>query len=134
MMTKKKISNDGRLSGEIVGILLGLGVAVGISLIAWSLWTLIIVPVCIVLLIGSLFLYGGYKEVEFDETHFYYKKGGQEIKIPMTDILKISNTHWPIDNTDAFRVKFSTNNHDVAVIKVIPFKRGDDFESFLQRV
>jgi len=133
-MSKIEISLDGRLSGEIVGIILGLGILIGVSLLNWTLWTLIIVPVSILIIIAAIVIYKRYKRACFDDVNLYYLTKDIEIAIPLVNIVKISPTYWPIDrNGEVYKITFR-QKEDERSINIVPISMNNNFELFLNKL
>lgn len=133
-MASITISNDGRLSGEIVAVLIGVGMAMVVSLMAWSLWTLMLVPVFLLAIIFVLRFYGRYKASEFDESCFYYRHHGKMIQVPLTDILKISRSHWPVDSSEIITISFKNQANEKENIRIIPIPTGNRFQLFIEKL
>ncbi len=131
-MPRLHLSNDGRHSSEMVGWLFGTVTLCAISILGWSIESLYLFPLSVLLIVLGVKYYGRFKEIEFDEKSFFYKKGGAELEVPLSSIQKIGYAFGFFQSTGlrkyhVHKIVYTDQDAKPCIIRFLPEKNLEIF-------
>ena len=136
-MPRLHLSNDGRHSREMFGWLFGTGTLCAISIFGWSIESLYLFPLSVLLIVLGVKYYGRFKEIEFDEKCFFYKRKGVELEIPLSSIQKIGYAFGFFQNTGfrkyhVHKIVYADRDAKRCIIRFLPEENLEKFKNCIK--
>lgn len=133
-MNRTEISNSGILTSDFYGIVFGLGIIAGISILNWGDSSSVIIVSSTALMVIAFWFYGRFKTISFDDSKIYFKRGRQNLEISLFDVKEVRVNKWiPIDqDSQPYSIIYTGLNGQIGKVRFIPFKNSPKFDRFIR--